>query len=248
VRRTVASLVAVGVIVGAAPAFAEGPAAACVYLPEDADALAARGLVLAAEEKYRACVASCDGDARSMCEARLAALDKQVPRLRVVVRDKNGKPVADAQVTIDGVDAKAALSVPQALDPGTHRVRVISAHVRGEQKLVLALGDTEKTVAFDEPQPIDPNGEAPDGQHAHGAGPWIVIGVGFVAIFSGIILSGAGTVASDRAGNPDDSLRDPGIGLVLGGLATVAGGLLWHYLEPRTAPKKTSAAGAWLTF
>lgn len=242
-----ASLAFLAVVTGAAPSAAQRPATACAYLPDDVDALAARGLVLAAREKYRACARSCEGDEQKACEARLLALEGQIPLVRVVVRDKTGQPVAAPQVTIDGVDAREALSGPRELDPGTHLVRVISARVRGEQKLVLALGDGEKTVAFDEPRPLDPNAEAPEAQRAHGVGPWIVIGVGFVAVFSGIILSAAGTVASDRHGNPDASLRDPGIGLVLGGFATVAVGLLWHYLEPLSAAPKKRSAATWLS-
>jgi len=234
--------VASTLVAGAVPARAEQPATACAYLPQDVDALAARGLVLAAREKYRACASSCVGEERAQCEARLGALDVQIPRLRVVVRDRDGKPVSQAEVTIDGVDAGGALAAPQELDPGTHLVRVVSARVRGEQKVVLILGDTSRTVAFDEPHPIDPNAETPE-QRSHGAGPWVVIGVGFTGIFLGIALAAAGQIASDHNGNPNAAFRDPGIALTLGGLGTVAGGLLWHYLEP--SAKRTS--GTWLS-
>lgn len=231
-----------------AAARADGPATTCAYLPQDVDALAARGLVLAAREKYRACATTCAGEDRTVCEAHLAALEPRIPHLRVLVRDKNGHPVTGAEVTIDGIDARAALSAPQELDPGAHLVRVSSPHVRGEQKLLLVLGDAEKTVAFDEPRPIDPNAESPEAQRSHGAGPWVVIGVGFTGIFLGIALAAAGQIASDHNGNPDGSLRDPGIVLTLGGLVTVAGGLLWHYLEPARANKPTAArpSGTWL--
>jgi hypothetical protein len=243
VRRPLASLVALSLVAGTAPSRADQPATVCAYLPQDVDALAARGLVLAAREKYRACASACAGEERAQCEARLDALDLQIPRLRVVVRDKDGKPVTQAEVTIDGVDARAALAVPLELDPGTHLVRVISARVRGEQKVLLVLGDTSRTVAFDEPHPIDPNAESPE-ERSHGAGPWVVIGVGFTGIFLGIALAAAGQIDSDRNGNPNAAWRDPGIALTLGGLATVAGGLAWHYLEPVTAKR---ASGTWLS-
>lgn len=235
---------ALTLVAGTVPARAEQPATACAYLPQDVDALAARGLVLAAREKYRACANACVGDERTQCEARLEALEMQIPRLRVVVRDRDGKPVTQAEVTIDGVDARAALTAPQELDPGTHLVRVISARVRGEQKVLLTLGDAARTVAFDEPHPIDPNAESPEGQRAHGAGPWVVIGVGFTAIFVGIALAAAGQIDSDHNGNPNAAWRDPGIALTLGGLGTVAGGLLWHYLEPAGAKR---ASATWLS-
>lgn len=101
-------------------------------------------------------------------------------------------------------------------------------------------------------------------ERGHTAGPWVVVGVGGAALVPGIILTivgqgkyGSATDGCKRAPNGDlipnscpiadaevtrrqDSgllLRGFGIGLLAGGVALIAGGLIWHFVEP-TGPAK----------
>lgn len=95
----------------------------------------------------------------------------------------------------------------------------------------------------------------------HSVAPWIVVGVGGAAVIAGVVLYAVGngdvTTASNACPsrqNCPQSVADQGnngrtletVGVVVGavGLAGVAGGLIWHFLEP-TSP--SGASGAALT-
>lgn len=98
---------------------------------------------------------------------------------------------------------------------------------------------------------------APEGG-AHSLAPWIVVGAGGAAAVGGVVLYaiGAGDVSSASQACPSrkncsQTVTDKGnngrtletVGAVLGGvgLAAVAGGLVWHFLEPTTPEKSTAA-------
>ena len=106
-------------------------------------------------------------------------------------------------------------------------------------------------------------GTAAPPERGHTAGPWVVVGVGGAAVIPGIILTivGQGDYKSASAGcnrDPNGNLipsgtcdpktvtpaqdkgllvRGIGIGILAGGVALIAGGLIWHFLEP-TGPVK----------
>ena len=91
---------------------------------------------------------------------------------------------------------------------------------------------------------------------SHSIAPWIVVGVGGAALVTGAILYGvaAGNVSSAEANCPPPNHSGPNctpadassgnsgrsletIGVIAGGvgIAAVAGGLLWHFLEPTSS-------------
>jgi hypothetical protein len=101
-----------------------------------------------------------------------------------------------------------------------------------------------------------PAPEQPAETREHGPIPWVVVGVGGAAIVAGVVVL---LTAPERPSNCDkdtkmcsprpnepaadlesdqdraakaDSQPVVGIGLVAGGALVVAGGLLWHFLEP----------------
>jgi hypothetical protein len=86
----------------------------------------------------------------------------------------------------------------------------------------------------------------------HGVAPWIVVGVGGAALVAGVVLYAVGngdvTTASNACPsrlNCPQSVADQGnngrtletVGVVVGavGVAGVAGGLIWHFMEPTSA-------------
>ncbi len=108
------------------------------------------------------------------------------------------------------------------------------------------------------PSAPPPSNDAPSG---HGVAPWIVVGVGGAALATGAVLYGvgAGNVSSASNACPArtacaPSVADQGnngrsletVGVIVGavGVAGVAGGLLWHFLEPAGAGNGAASSGA----
>jgi hypothetical protein len=97
---------------------------------------------------------------------------------------------------------------------------------------------------------------APPRAEGHGALPWVVVGVGGAAVVTGIVLFAVGagdissaekqcqgractTTAAVNLGNNGRSLENLGGGVIGGGLAVAAAGIVWHFLE-----KTNDGAGA----
>ena len=99
----------------------------------------------------------------------------------------------------------------------------------------------------------------PTTEGGHSVTPWIVVGVGGAAVVAGVVLFavGAGDISTAEKTCPvHDNCNDPNaqstgnsgrtletVGVVAGavGVAAVAGGLLWHFLETPGAPSTTGA-------
>ncbi len=99
----------------------------------------------------------------------------------------------------------------------------------------------------------------PTTEGGHTVAPWIVVGVGGAAVVAGVVLFavGAGDISTAEQKCPvHNNCNDPNaqstgnsgrtletVGVVAGavGVAAVAGGLLWHFLETPGAPSTTGA-------
>jgi len=100
---------------------------------------------------------------------------------------------------------------------------------------------------------------APTTEGGHSVAPWIVVGVGGAAVVAGVVLFavGAGDVSTaeqkcpdhhncndvnaQNTGNTGRTLETAGVVAGAVGVAAVAGGLLWHFLETPGAPSTTGA-------
>lgn len=139
----------------------------------------------------------------------------------------------------------------------------------GEKSRVLAA--TFRKEAPD--RPPEPSVASTDDATAggHGALPWIVVGIGAAGVATGIAILAtsperpascdADTKTCTRL--PGQSLEDfeadqqkagdadaqPVIGWAITGIgaAFVAGGLLWHFLEPTGDPKRSARLAPWTT-
>lgn len=157
----------------------------------------------------------------------------------------------------DKKEAIAALETyveraPNAPDAGTYKTKI---------------DNLKKQVAATPPPSATPS--PPPEMQEHTIPPWIVVGVGGAAIVTGVlffVLAPAlpancheDTSKCDPVPNPtpednqrllaqqDDagravSMPRIGLGFTIGGGVLVAGGLLWHFLEP-TGPKERPAQG-----
>ncbi len=131
----------------------------------------------------------------------------------------------------------------------------------------LAPTSTAEPIAVASASP--PSAPAPPDVPGHSAGPWVVTGIGGVAVLAGVVfyVVGAGDVsaaerncpaptractgptaaaaaASQDQGNKGRGLENVGGPLIGVGAAAVAAGLLWHFLEkPAADPGAPPAAG-----
>ena len=232
-----ASLVVVSSVAYAGIARADDP---CIYPASQATELVSRGLVRAARTKLDACVETCSGDERTRCEDARRTL--HVPTAIVRVTAPTGEPRDDVRVVIDGDEAKP--NVPIEVDPGTHLVQVQGPRIGESRKVDVAADSTDLEIAFHTAK----NAVEIEAEQGGGSGwPWVLVGVGFTGVVTGMIVAAVGEIAKvpDPNGDnpydliPNPTLRTVGIATVISGIALVGGGIIWHFLDPtRRSPQR----------
>ncbi|OJY17386.1 MAG: hypothetical protein BGO98_00335 [Myxococcales bacterium 68-20] len=266
--RLLAGSFAFGVLLTATDVSAD--VQACLAASEQGQHARAAGKLREAREHFVVCGgAGCPALVRQDCAQWNSELAQALPTVVFGARDEQGRDLFDVLVSMDGetivkkLDGKAV-----TVDPGKHTFRfeaegfpVVSETVlikEGERARVVDVmfereGDAETEVA--------PAGR----KKGHTPYPWIVVGIGAVGVAAGAVLI---ATAPARPANCDASTemcsRVPGqseaafrknqedagsadsqplLGYIVAGsgLALVAGGLLWHFLEP-TGSKRPSTA------
>jgi len=157
--------------------------------------------------------------------------------------------------------------------PGMPAVTEKSLVKEGERARVLTVtfegGDAAGT-ATDKPTKPPPPPDQDGGGGGHTAFPWILVGVGAVTIVVGVIIIATApsrppncskdTATCTRIGNESndqlqsdqdragkaDSQPVVGIGVAVVGGVALAGGLLWHFLEPTGDSKTGMHVSPWL--
>ncbi len=218
-----------------------------------------------------ACVEAtgCDSPLREDCERSAAELVESIPTIMLTVKDASGADVTNVTVAIDGeivateLDGKAI-----ALDPGTHAIVLQRGGERLAQSVVVK--DLEKgqplslrfgTAGVDDDTPARNLG-------GHSVWPWAVVAIGGAVIASGIAVtvtaprlpadcdpdtrkctqlpSETNQAFRQRQEDAGDSVGQTLVGIVVAGAGglIVAGGLLWHFLEPTELRQATPTARA----
>jgi hypothetical protein len=168
------------------------------------------------------------------------ASDREVVERRIKnLQDQMG-PAVVATAPSASTTASASASVPPPAPSATATAPVPTAPPTA----------TVAPTATSTPPPDDNSG-------GHGVAPWIVVGVGGAAVVAGVVLYAVGngdvTTASNACPsrtNCPQSVADQGnngrtletVGVVVGavGIAGVAGGLIWHFLEPTSGSSGAS--------
>jgi hypothetical protein len=159
-------------------------------------------------------------EAQGQARVELAALEAQVPAVRVVLK---GAAAPEAKVAIDGEPvAPEALAAPVALDPGDHRIaaslpsgRTADAHVRlvagggvTAVELVLEAAPPKPPPPASLPAPAPPpppRPEAPAREGPSPLGPILVLGAGVIGVGVGAVT---GALALRNAGELHDVCPD----------------------------------------
>ncbi len=186
---------------------------------------------------------------RADVEARIAAIEPRVPRIRV--RLPPDVP-ADAAVEIDGAPlARATLATPERVDPGRREVRLRVPGRPTAERVVQALESTTLEVVF-----------PPEPTKCSRTLGWIVGGAGVAALgvgaVTGVIVLQRKSEADRRcpdkrcADASDLDLVDSGrrlapvstVGLAVGAVGAAVGGYLVLSCRPGGAPATTIAPTA----
>src|SRR5580704_9954205 len=170
-------------------------------------------------------------EAQRTAKVELAAIEKRIPTLLIVVRGGDGR---DLRATLDEVPINPwGPDRPVMANPGTHRVRVAPPGEEGASRTVdLAEGATVR-VDLDLSAPSDTIGGAEPSKH--GLAPALVgFGVGIAGLGLGI---GLGVAALNTASDLQNKCR----GFVVGSLG-VATGVVWVVVRKTTSPKQAGVA------
>jgi hypothetical protein len=205
---------------------------------------------------------ACPNLVRHDCSQWNSELAATLPTVVFGAKDRSGKDLFDVTVSVDGeVLVKKLDGKSVTVDPGKHTFKFEAVGLppltetdlikEGEKARVINVTLGAPPAPTLVPQPA-PTGEVRE----HSVAPWIVVGVGGAAVVAGVVIfltapdrpsncdpdthkctRGTDESAADFATDKDqagraDSLPVFGVIVAAGGAALVAGGLLWHFLEP----------------
>lgn len=149
----------------------------------------------------RCTVSSCPEPVLTSCRARMSEVNRAIPTILLVAKDRRGRDVPSVSVRIDGaLSAERLDGGAIALDPGDHEFRF---EVPGAQPVIehFVLHESEQgrreTVLLDGRVDADV-GAATAGTHATSrAGALVVGGVGVAGLLTGAIFSALSLAAHD---------------------------------------------------
>ena len=248
----------------------------CMTASQRGQAARAEGHLRVARDNFGVCTSdTCPAVIRRDCARWQEELSAAIPTVVLSAKDSSGRDLIDVTASIDGsvvaekLDGKAI-----AVDPGAHTMKFeVKDRPPVEQQALIREGEKIRVISVTipdvtpapgkDPAKTEPVTPPPETERKHTVYPWIVVGVGAVALGVGAVIFATApdlppTCNADtrrcsaipnetpdqsaaRAGDAKDSQRRPPQGLVLGGagLLLIAGGLIWHFVEP-TGPAKTA--------
>ncbi len=171
----------------------------------------------------------------------------------------------DGEALVEKLDGKSVMVDPgkhtfRFEAAGQSPIEEVALIKEGERARVINVtfaGD----AAPKRPTPSDQGGTAPAGGQGHTPYPWIVVGLGAAGVAAGVVVfltapdrpptcnEDTKTCTRGRDQSDADLRRDQeqagkadsqpiaGYAIAAGGLAVIAGGLLWHFLEPTGGEK-----------
>jgi hypothetical protein len=182
----------------AAPANGDEDAtrAECMRAFEGAQRARLHSDLLEARKQLRICSRDvCPDLARGDCTTWLREVEAAMPSVVVSVRTSDGYDVADARVYVDGKRVESHLTgTPIDLSPGAHHIRADAAGKGAtERKIIVSESEKSRLVALTlpfakkAPSDVRSASEPPTGA-GPGAWPYVVGGIGVLALGAGVTL------------------------------------------------------------
>ncbi|MBX3222787.1 MAG: hypothetical protein KF795_19900 [Labilithrix sp.] len=251
-----------------ASAHASADVQACLSASEKGQRARTAGRLREAREQFIVCEAEgCPAIVRRDCAQWNSELAQTLPTVVFGARDREGRDLFDVTVSMDGETIVSKLDGKSiTVDPGKHTFRfeapgfeaVSETALIKEGERARVLGVTFGGGAVHNP----PSDDTAKGGHT--PYPWIVVGLGAAGVATGAVIAltapdlptgcnqGTQTCAPISGESREDFSRrqetagrsdsQPVLGWIVAGAgaAFIAGGLLWHFLEP-TGDEKTSS-------
>ncbi len=180
------------------------------------------GQLTAAKEQYVLCASKdCLAAVRDECLAKLDDIEKATPTVVVAVTSADGSDLTEVTVYIDGEQVADSLDGSAiSVDPGK---RVFRVEIPGadsiEKTVVIRAGEKNRQLKLavkpeEKPSPADPSTTEPDdvpveistSEGGPGVLPWIIGGVGLVAVGVGAVFW---LGAESKAGDLEDAGCEP---------------------------------------
>jgi hypothetical protein len=237
----------------------------CTAAHEDGQRARSQNKLVEARRHFVLCAAEasvCAAPLRADCEKWAAEVLEATPTIVIGAQDRAGRDITNITVAIDGeIVAKELDGKSIAVDPGEHNVVLQRGPERLTQTIVVKERLKAQPVVMKVGGGIDVDGAARD-LGGHSVWPWAVVAIGGAVVASGIAVAltapqlPAGCDSETRECVPlpsettqafeqrqDDAGNAVGqtlVGIVVAGTGglIVAGGLLWHFLEP-VEPRRT---------
>jgi hypothetical protein len=251
-------------LLGLAAVFATHHAAAddkkaCASSYEAGQALRDDGKLVDARSSLQVCVNECSRTLRRDCIDWLHAIEERIPTIVIRAEDESGSDLEDATVEIDGAARVPLNGRTMQLDPGPHRIRVWSLGTIVEERIVLAEGESVRTIVLRVPhatatQPAPE--QVPASRPRRSTPPWVFAlgGAGLVSIGAATYLYARGlsdgSELADRCGNPPTCPRSETdaahdklvVGDVLAGVGLLAIGVTLYLVFARSNDHAASVA------
>ena len=237
---------------------ARADAQECSAAAESGQTLRASGKWLDARAKFLACSATaCPSVVRTDCAKWASEILDGIPTIVVDARDAAGKDLTDVAVSIDGKMVTTTLDgrgIP--LDPGAHKLHFEHAgHVAVDDEIVAKeqVKGRRIAVTFGSAPNASPAAETPVREHT--IYPWVVVGIGAAFAIGGVVVFVTAPAVPASCSEGQKTCSDPadadqagkhtnrrliGEVLMVSGGVIALGGLVWHFLEPTGAEKKTA--------
>lgn len=256
-RRLAAALASALALGVATPASADDKSE-CIAASERAQRMRIDGKLPEARASLLVCArASCPAVVRQDCSVWLSEVSQLMPSIVIAAKDPKGADLVKVRVRLDQttiaeqLDGKA-IPVPT----GSH---TLHAEHEGfapvDVPVLIREGEKARSVEVRFGAAAAAGSSAP-ADHAEASGghsifPWIVAGVGGATLATGLVIATVGVTGipdqcnflkqSCEPKTPDDvkqtaeskhALALAGFGVAGAGVLALAGGLVWHFLEP----------------
>ena len=249
-------LVLAALLFGSRAAIAGDVGQTCRDAYYQAQVLRDEGKLEEAIGQAKTCVRTCGEELARDCEGWRQELETRTASTIVIVAvDGAGANVTNALVSLDGVPWLDRLDgTAQTVPKGAHTLRVdVDGAVAETKSIVVRQGEKDRKIQFFiRATPSD------DGARlAHQVGPWVVGGVGLGALIAGTVTGALVVhdhgVTRDECSDATATCSQEGLdaasrgrvlgpvttGLLVGGGALVAAGVVWLVAAPRDDRRAT---------
>lgn len=178
---------------GTRVAWAAPPTKRCIDAAESGQQLRSAGKLIEARKAFGVCTApACPAAVRRDCARWIEEVDTAQPTVSVRLEDEKGNEVSEGKVVLDGQETmkpSAGRAVP--VDPGAHRFVWMRSEGRIEEELVIREGERNRTIILRAPRAATsgtsgpPPPDKPTEKTSSSPVPWILAGVGIVALGGG---------------------------------------------------------------